>query len=60
LFSTCFQHKNARFVDAPLEASNMLLPALVKYENKEFEDVAYFEPFYLKEYLAKKSVVKGL
>jgi len=54
------QHKNARFIDAPLEASNMLLPALVKYENKEFEDVAYFEPFYLKEYLAKKSVVKGL
>jgi len=53
-------HKNARFIDAPLEASNMLFPALVKYENKQFEDVAYFEPFYLKEYLAKKSVVKGL
>jgi len=54
------QYKNARFIDAPLVADNMLLPALVKYENKEFEDVAYFEPFYLKEYLAKKSVVKGL
>ena len=54
------QHKNARFINAPLEASNMLLPALVKYENNQFEDVAYFEPFYLKEYLAKKSGVKGL
>jgi len=54
------QHKNARFIEATLNASNMLLPALAKYENTQFEDVAYFEPFYLKEYLAKKSVVKGL
>jgi len=54
------QHPNARFIDAPLEAANMLLPALVKYKNQQFEDVAYFEPFYLKEYIAKKSVVKGL
>ncbi|MCL2290042.1 MAG: tRNA (adenosine(37)-N6)-threonylcarbamoyltransferase complex dimerization subunit type 1 TsaB [Bacteroidetes bacterium] len=54
------QHPNAHFIDAPLEAANMLLPALAKYENKQFEDVAYFEPFYLKEYIAKKSVVKGL
>jgi len=54
------QHKNARFIDAPLEASNMLFPALKKYENRQFEDVAYFEPFYFKEYIAKKTVVKGL
>jgi len=54
------QHKNARFIDVPLDASNMLLPALEKFNNKQFEDVAYFEPFYLKEYLAKKSGVKGL
>jgi len=54
------QHKNARFIDVQLDAANMLLPALGKYENKQFEDVAYFEPFYLKEYLAKKSGVKGL
>jgi len=54
------QHKNARFIDTQITASNMLIPALIKYSNKQFEDVAYFEPFYLKEYLAKKSSVKGL
>jgi tRNA threonylcarbamoyladenosine biosynthesis protein TsaB len=54
------QHSNARFIDAPLVASNMLLPALKKYESKQFENVAYFEPFYFKEYIAKKSTVKGL
>ena len=54
------QHPNARFLNAPLQAADMLLPALVKYEKKQFENVAYFEPFYLKEYVAKKSLVKGL
>jgi len=54
------QHPNARFTDAPLAAQNMLHPALVKYSNNQFENVAYFEPFYFKEYLAKKSAVKGL
>jgi len=54
------QHKNARFIDTPITASNMLTPALLKYKHKQFEDVAYFEPFYLKEYIAKKSSVKGL
>jgi len=54
------QHQNAHFIDLPLTAQNMLLPALVKYNHKQYEDVAYFEPFYQKEYLAKKSGVKGL
>jgi len=54
------KYPNARFIDVQITAQNMLLPALVKYENKQFEDVAYFEPFYLKEYTAKKSSVKGL
>jgi tRNA threonylcarbamoyladenosine biosynthesis protein TsaB len=53
-------HSNARFIDAPLSAAHMLHPALLKYEKKQFENVAYFEPFYFKEYVAKKSVVKGL
>jgi len=30
------------------------------FEAKRFEDVAYWTPFYLKEFEAKKSVVKGL
>lgn len=29
--------------------------AFAKFENKEFEDVAYFEPFYLKDFVALKS-----
>ena len=51
---------NAHFLDAPVSAKNLLLPALKKWQNHDFEDVAYFEPFYLKEYVAAKPVVKGL
>lgn len=31
-----------------------------KFKKEQFEDVAYFEPFYLKEFIAAKSYVKGL
>ena len=51
---------NACFIDAPISAKNMLPTALKKWQNSDFEDVAYFEPFYLKEYVAAKPVVKGL
>ena len=51
---------NACFMDAPISAKNMLPTALKKWQNSDFEDVAYFEPFYLKEYVAAKPVVKGL
>jgi len=54
------QHPNAYFIEAPLSAQNMLHPALLKFENQQFEDAAYFEPFYFKEYIAKKSAIKGL
>jgi tRNA threonylcarbamoyladenosine biosynthesis protein TsaB len=53
-------YPNAYFLDAPVSAKNLLLPALQKWQNHDFEDVAYFEPFYLKEYVAAKPVVKGL
>jgi len=53
-------YPNAHFLDAPVSAKNLLLPALKKWQNHDFEDVAYFEPFYLKEYVAAKPVVKGL
>jgi len=59
-FKSLIQHKNARFVETTLLAENMPKPALEKYKNKQFEDVAYFEPYYLKEYVAKKSSVKGM
>ena len=51
---------NAKFMDAPISAKNMLPAALRKWQKQDFEDVAYFEPFYLKEYVAAKPVVKGL
>lgn len=35
-------------------ASKMGALALEKYQNKDVEDVAYFEPFYLKEFIAIK------
>ena len=57
---TILTHKNVRFIDIPLNAQNMLFPALEKFETKQFEDTAYFEPFYFKEYIAKKTGVKGL
>ena len=53
-------YPNAVFSDAPLSATNMLEEALSKFEKQQFEDIAYFEPFYLKEYVAVKSYVKGL
>ena len=41
-----------RFVQCCPEASAMLAPAMAKFAKKEFEDVAYFEPFYLKQFIA--------
>ena len=55
-----FASPNACFVDAPISAKNLLPAALKKWQAQDFEDVAYFEPFYLKEYVAAKPVVKGL
>lgn len=48
-------HPNARFIDS-ISASATSIGALAesKYENQDFEDLAYFEPFYLKQYIAGK------
>jgi len=51
---------NALFLDTPISAKNLIPAALKKWQTHDFEDVAYFEPFYLKEYVAAKPVVKGL
>ncbi len=55
------QHTNAFFFDdfRP-SATGMVSIAVDKFENKKFEDLAYFEPFYLKEFIAGKPKVKGL
>lgn len=50
---TVIQHKNAHFIDGivPL-AENMVDLAESLYAHHKFEDVAYFVPFYLKEFQA--------
>ncbi len=52
------RHPNAHFHQCQPKASSMLRPALKAYKEKRFEDVAYFEPFYLKEFVATVSKKK--
>ncbi|HCE53915.1 MAG TPA: tRNA (adenosine(37)-N6)-threonylcarbamoyltransferase complex dimerization subunit type 1 TsaB [Lutibacter sp.] len=45
-------HKNAVFIDGKFpSAKEMSVISYEKYLKNEFEDVAYFEPFYLKEFI---------
>lgn len=43
---------NARFIQCYPKASSMLAPATIEYNEKRFKDTAYFEPFYLKQFVA--------
>ena len=52
------RHPNASFCQCWPKASSMLSPAAAAYKEKRFEDVAYFEPFYLKEFVATVSKKK--
>ena len=46
-------HKNAYFIEDKLpSAQQMCALSFEKYKAKNFEDVAYFEPFYLKDFIA--------
>lgn len=56
---------NAHFFDTEIRASaaHMAPVALRKFNQSKFEDVAYFEPFYLKDFMAtkaKNTVLEGL
>ena len=54
-------HPNARYdTQFRLSAEGLAETAEQKLKNGEIEDVAYFVPFYLKDFVAKKSVVHGL
>jgi len=47
------EHPNAHFIDdMQPSASFMIDPVMTRYAGKQFEDVAYFEPFYLKDFIA--------
>ena len=52
------KHPNAGFVQCWPKADAMLKPAMEAYKEKRFKDVAYFEPFYLKEFVASVSKKK--
>ena len=48
-------HKNAKFIEGiNPSAKNLGNLANAKFENKDFEDLAYFEPYYLKDFVAGK------
>ena len=54
-FSEILNNENAVFDDKIVpSAKNMIEISFKKYKNKEFEDVAYFEPYYLKDFIAIK------
>ena len=47
-----------KFVGTCPRADAMLRPAMQAYKEKRFEDTAYFEPFYLKQFVATVSAKK--
>jgi tRNA threonylcarbamoyladenosine biosynthesis protein TsaB len=54
-------HKNAIFIDnIRNSAANMAALSNEAFKNQSFEDVAYFEPFYLKDFVAIPSKKKLL
>jgi tRNA threonylcarbamoyladenosine biosynthesis protein TsaB len=55
------ENKNAFFLDDFLVSSRYMIHlAEQKFLAGEFENLAYFEPYYLKDFIAGKSHVKGL
>lgn len=56
-------HPNAIFMDDfKISSTSMYLPAFKALEEKDFEDIAYFEPFYLKDFIAtipRKNLLNG-
>ena len=55
------QHENSTiFFDVFPSVKGMVLPAFEKFKASQFVDVAYFEPFYLKDFVAGPPKVKGL
>ena len=53
---TLISHPNAIFIEDKLPSANeMGILATHKYKTSDFEDVAYFEPYYLKDFIALKS-----
>ncbi len=57
---TLINHPNAIFIEGKLPSANeMSLLAYNKYKISDTEDVAYFEPYYLKDFVALKPKPKS-
>lgn len=54
------EYANVVFSHSSSSARFMGDIAMKKYTKSQFEDVAYFEPYYLKDFIAAPSYVKGL
>ena len=54
-------HHHTRFID-DFQASSQYMISLAekRFQSNQFEDLAYFEPYYLKDFVAGKPKVKGL
>lgn len=53
---TIIKHKNAIFLNGHFPSSKQMAKlSYDKYKKNDIEDVAYFEPFYLKDFLVTKS-----
>jgi tRNA threonylcarbamoyladenosine biosynthesis protein TsaB len=59
---TVITHPHAHFVPLQASASGMIPPALKAFARRQFVDTAYFEPFYLKDFVAKtaKKMILGV
>ena len=56
---TIINHSNAVFIDNQFpSAKEMVGLSYSKFQQQQFEDVAYFEPYYLKDFIAVKSTKK--
>lgn len=56
---TILQHKNASFIDDHFpSAKDMIQLTYAKYKKNDVENVAYFEPFYLKDFVVTKEKKK--
>lgn len=54
-FETLCKHSDAHFINQLPSAKEMGTLAFEKFEKEEWEDVAYFEPYYLKDFITNKS-----
>jgi tRNA threonylcarbamoyladenosine biosynthesis protein TsaB len=50
---------NAEFVEIENSASGLVRPAVEAFNCKRFEDTAYFEPFYLKDFVVTRKRIEN-